>query len=135
MGILVVEDNYLVGEMMRLAVEEAEFDVVGPVATMEEGIKRADLPSLKGALLDINLRGRHSFPLARILKSKGVPILFVSGYGRSLLPADLQDELLLGKPILGADLARITRDHFKSNAGASGEKKLIHTRAEVLSQR
>src|SRR4051812_9613966 len=114
MSILVVEDNFLVGEMIRLAVEDADFQVVGPVPTLDQGTKLAEASDLKGALLDINLGGRYVFPLARLLQAKGVPIIFVSGYDRTIVPIDMRDVKLVSKPILGRELTQITRDNFSS---------------------
>jgi DNA-binding NarL/FixJ family response regulator len=134
MRVLVVEDNYLVSEMMRLAVEEADFDVIGPVLSVEEGIKWAGMPGLSGALLDINLGGRQSFPLARILKANGVPVIFVSGHDRSILPQDLRTELLARKPILGSDLAQMARERFQAS-GTSAPSRAREARADLLRQR
>jgi len=134
MSILVVEDNFLVGEMIRLAVEDADFQVVGPVPTADQGAKLAEQSVLKGALLDINLGGGFVFPLARLLQSKGVPIIFVSGYDRTILPSDMQDVQLVSKPILGSELTRITRDHFSPGGPVFASASDQH-RAEVLRQR
>ena len=79
MNVMVVEDNFLVGEMIRLAVEDASFDVVGPVATLDDGERLAANTELDGALLDIQLGSTKSFPIARLLRNKGVPFIFVSG--------------------------------------------------------
>jgi DNA-binding response OmpR family regulator len=134
MNILVVEDNFLVGEMIRLAVEDADFQVVGPVPTADQGAKLAEGSGLRGALLDINLGGRYVFPLARLLQSKGVPIIFVSGYDRSILPDDLRDVQLVSKPILGSELTRIARKNFSSSRRVPASEPDLR-RAEVLRQR
>jgi DNA-binding response OmpR family regulator len=135
MDILVVEDNFLVGEMIRLAVEDADLDVVGPVATIEEGMRRAETPMLGGALLDINLGGGYCFPLARLLKTKGVPIIFISGYDRSVLPQDMRDTQLISKPVLASELTRIARDRFATEQGASGSNTFRLRRVEMIRQR
>ena len=86
MDILVVEDNFLVGEMIRLAVEDARFNVIGPAPTVDEGMRLANNTPLDGAVLDINIGGDQVFPLARYLRTKDVPFIFVSGYDRAILP-------------------------------------------------
>src|SRR3954466_8264740 len=134
MSILVVEDNFLVGEMIRLAVEDADFQVVGPVPSADQGAKLAEQSVLNGALLDINLGGRFVFPLARQLQSKGVPIIFVSGYDRTILPSDMQDVQLVSKPILGSELTRIPRDNFSPGARALASEPDLR-RVEALRQR
>ncbi len=134
MDILVVEDNLLVGELIRLAVEDAHFNVVGPIGTLDTGIRVASETKLDGALLDIKLGGTQSFPLARLLQSKSVPFIFVSGYDRSVLPDDIRDARLVAKPVSVADLARVAVESFVEQAKpvAAPEPK---SRIEVLLER
>lgn len=112
MNVMVVEDNFLVGEMIRLAVEDASFDVVGPVATLDDGERLAANTELDGALLDIQLGSTKSFPIARLLRNKGVPFIFVSGYDRTVLPKDLEGAPLVPKPLFVNELTRLATDHF-----------------------
>jgi len=70
-----------------------------------------------------------SFPIARLLKSNGVPFIFVSGYGPSVLPADLNDMPLISKPVLLRDLTQIAKDSFASEAGAKDVPTRINRRA------
>ena len=128
MGILVVEDNFLVGEMIRLAVEDAWFDVVGPAPTVEEGIRLADSAALDGAVLDINLSGDRVFPLARSLRSKGVPFIFVSGDDRTVLPQDMSEARLISKPIFVKDLTQIATDSFADGKAVRAEAQAQRVR-------
>ena len=51
------------------------------------------------ALLDMKLKEGATFDVARRLAARGTPFLFVTGFGRRGLPADLADQLVLTKPI------------------------------------
>ena len=113
MNVLIVEDNCLVGEMMRLAVEDAAFTVVGPAATLEQGQRLAAANDLSGALVDIHLGGAKAFPIARLLQTKQVPFLFVTGYDRSVLPDDLKTAPLVSKPLAVGELTEMAVALFK----------------------
>jgi hypothetical protein len=73
---------------------------------------------LDGALLDVNLGGCQIFPLARLLRSKSVPFIFVSSYDRSVLPEDLKRAPLISKPILVSELTRAAATGFPEKAVA-----------------
>lgn len=119
MNILVVEDNYLVAEMLRMAVEDAGFTVIGPAKNIEDSTRLASGTRLDGALLDVQLGGTQSFPIARLLKSHGVPFIFVTGYDASVVPSDLRDSPLMGKPVFVGEIARIAVENFApARAGA-----------------
>lgn len=50
------------------------------------------------AILDINVHGAVSFPLAEVLQSRGVPFIFASGYGERGLIEGFRDAFVLTKP-------------------------------------
>jgi CheY-like chemotaxis protein len=112
MDILVVEDNFLASEMIRLAVEDANFNVIGPASSVDEGMRLASGAELDGALLDINVGGCQAYPLARLLQSRGVPFIFVTGYDRTVLPKDMQTAPLVSKPVFMQELTRLAIDGF-----------------------
>jgi FixJ family two-component response regulator len=96
--VLVVEDDFYLAEDERQLVEEAGGRVLGPFASAAETIVslRDNRPDC--ALLDVSLSDGVSFDLARLIVSKGTPILFITGYDASILPEDLQNRPRLQKP-------------------------------------
>jgi DNA-binding response OmpR family regulator len=98
-GLLIVEDEGLVAMLIEDVLNEANvpvFAVAGRVAQAIELI-RAGLP--EGALLDVNVAGEQVFPLARMLAAKGVPFLFLTGYGDARLPPEFTGRPVLHKPL------------------------------------
>ena len=135
MDILVVEDNLLVGEMIRLAVEDAWFNVVGPAPTLEAGLRLAESTELDGAVLDINLGGHQVFPLARHLRRQDVPFIFVSGYDRTVLPVDMRATPFITKPVSVEELTRVAADKFAEGKTAAPGAVAVEKRATALRQR
>ena len=98
--ILVVEDNYLVSSALRNLLEDFGWEVVGPVASVDEGMAHAASEKLTGAVLDINIIGGTSAPIAERLRERRCPFLFISGYGSPVhLPPPLRAVRRLAKPI------------------------------------
>jgi PAS domain S-box-containing protein len=79
--VLVVEDDALIAADVAATLGELGYDAVGPAATLEEAFQLAEAETgLSAALLDVNVGGTMSWPLAEALKDRGVPVIFASGY-------------------------------------------------------
>ena len=50
------------------------------------------------ALLDVNLASEQSFPVAHVLRERGIPFIFATGYGSKGLDERFRDEITLQKP-------------------------------------
>ena len=102
--ILVVEDETLVAMLVEDTLMDAGATVVGPVATVAEALAvlRTDRPDV--AVLDLNLAGETSEPVADALKQMGIPFVVASGYGAAGLPPRHQDVPVLAKPYAPEDL-------------------------------
>lgn len=83
MQILVVEDEALVSMLLEDMLEDLGHVVVGPAGSLNEALALAgeDARPIDVALLDVNLRGAPSYPVAELLKARGVPIVFTTGHG------------------------------------------------------
>lgn len=88
--LLIVEDEYMVAEYISVLLENFGCNVAGPVATIEEAVAIVEDGVLDGALLDANLDGDSSAPIALALHAASVPFVVVTGYGA----CDLADEIL-----------------------------------------
>ena len=95
--VLVVEDEALVAMDLESSLLRAGFAVAGPAATVAVGTELAAGP-LRAAVLDINIAGELAFPVADALAGRGIPFLFVTGYGPEILPARFRGRPLLRKP-------------------------------------
>jgi CheY-like chemotaxis protein len=56
------------------------------------------------ALVDINLNGEHSFPVAVVLRDRNIPFIFLIGYDKQMVPEAFAGAPLLRKPFLRNDL-------------------------------
>lgn len=96
--ILLVEDEVLVAMLIEDILTDFGCAVVGTASRLEDALKSAREEMMDIALLDVNLAGKRSFPVADILAERGVPFLFVSGYGEQGLEAPHQNRPVIQKP-------------------------------------
>lgn len=111
--ILVVEDTLLVADMISDGLRSYGSNVVGPVGRLERALALAREATLDGAVLDVNLAGRSSAPVAEALERRGIPFLFVTGYGdAAALPPEYRNVPRLAKPFHLASLVELVAERF-----------------------
>src|SRR5215204_4529143 len=71
------------------------------------------------ALLDLNLGGTLAYPVADVLRQRGVPIVFTTGYGSAGLIERFQDCPILDKPFDQHSLEKAIHAILSSNACSS----------------
>ena len=85
--VLVVEDDFLLAETLTETLAEAGAVVLGPIGWLDEALAfvRQHGAELGGAVLDVNLHGQATYPVADLLLERGVRFVFVTGYDRGAL--------------------------------------------------
>jgi CheY-like chemotaxis protein len=105
--VLVVEDELFVAMLVEDLLNDLGCAIVGPAMSAAEAVIAAQGEQIDFALLDVNLDGDTSFAAAEILRARGVPFAFVTGYGEMGVRVDLRDAPILSKPIDPRHLARV----------------------------
>lgn len=85
---------------------ELGYEVVGPVARVDKAVERVKHDAPNAAILDVNLNGEEVYPVAEILAARGIPFLFVTGYGSGGLRPSYGDRPTLLKPFRRRDVER-----------------------------
>lgn len=96
--VLLVEDDAMIGMMMRELLAECDVAVVGPCCTLQEALS-ATAGDFDCAILDVNLGGESIYPVADALVDRQIPFAFVTGYGRESIDARFANVPILQKPI------------------------------------
>ena len=106
--ILIVEDVGLVATELRMMLDTMGCHTVGVASRLNEATRFAQATErLDGVLLDLNLAGQNSYPVAEILHERGIPFIIMSGYDTSHTRADCADDAHLQKPFGHDDLAKV----------------------------
>ena len=107
--ILVVEDEMLVLMNVEMLLEDMGCADIGSAGGVAEALALLDREVLGGrrfdaALLDVNLGGAKSYPIAEALIRLGVPLAFATGYGDHGDRADMERIPTIRKPYSPSDL-------------------------------
>lgn len=105
--VLVVEDEMMVSMLIEDMLGDLGCTVVGPAARLDEALALAENAELDCAVLDVNLGGQSTFPVADLLRAKGAPFAFATGYGDAGLREVDRASPVLQKPFREVDLARV----------------------------
>lgn len=107
--VLVVEDESRIAMLIRDTLEDMGCEVVGIATRFDDAFEKAASLLFDVALLDVNLNGESSYPIAQALADRGRAFVFATGYGTSNLPEALHDAPVLQKPFMRRDLERALR--------------------------
>jgi len=96
--ILVVEDEYLIRMLLEDMLADLGYTVAAALGTMAEARAFAESGEFDLAILDVNLDGEAIYPVADILAKRGLPFVFVTGYGERGLAEPYRIRPSLQKP-------------------------------------
>jgi DNA-binding NtrC family response regulator len=99
-SIFLVEDEALIRMMFAEMIEELGHRVVAEAGNIQDAQVLAKTAIFDLAILDINLAGSSIVPVAEIIDKRGLPFLFVSGYGSAARPESFIERPALQKPVL-----------------------------------
>ncbi|WP_210529435.1 response regulator [Rubellimicrobium arenae] len=105
--ILVVEDEMIVAMLIEDILTDLGATVVGPAARVNRAIELLSAEPVDAALLDVNLAGEVTTPVAEELRRRGIPFAFATGYGAAGVPPGFADQPLLQKPFQERDLGQV----------------------------
>lgn len=110
--VFVAEDEALVSMLVEDMLSDIGCTVIGPASNLDEALALAGDKTIgiDVALLDVNLAGKPVFPVADLLRDRGVPYIFASGYGEAGVSDDHRGAPVLQKPFRESDLARVLAD-------------------------
>jgi CheY-like chemotaxis protein len=105
--ILVVEDEMLVLLGIEDVLAELGCGSVRAAANVDQALSLIDSQVFDAAMVDVNLDGRKSYPVADALAARGVPFVFSTGYSQESLDEGYRDRPVLGKPYHQAQLVEV----------------------------
>ena len=104
--VLVVEDEYLVALLVEDMLGALGYEVAEIAPNLQAATTAAEAGEFDVAILDVNLNGTISNPVADILKRKNIPFIFATGYGKSGPHESFEGAPSLQKPFEEGDLGR-----------------------------
>jgi CheY-like chemotaxis protein len=99
-SMFLVEDEALIRIMIAEMIEELGHRVVAEAGSILDAQRLAQTVEFDLALLDVNVGGHSIAPVAQCIEERGLPFLFVSGYGSSDLPEPFRGRSVIQKPFV-----------------------------------
>lgn len=96
--VILIEDEVVIAMTAEDMLEEIGCVVTAQATTFSEAIDTVARNDFDLALLDVNLNGVMSLPVARLLKEKGKPFIFTTGYGNLGFETEFSDAIVVSKP-------------------------------------
>lgn len=110
-NILIVEDDELVADQLAALVRD-QLDCIPVVASSTGEAMALAAEQVDFGFVDVKLADGLAFPLAKHLRERRVPFVFVSASNPAIVPADLSDTLFLRKPVPPPRLLAVARAHL-----------------------
>ena len=102
--ILIVEDEFIIALSTKEMLTEIGAIVIGPAASIADGLSLAKSEMIDAAVLDMNIRGDRIDPVVDVLTARNVPIVYTTGYGEGTAN-QINGAPSLGKPYTSRMLA------------------------------
>jgi len=118
-SIFLVEDEALIRMMIVEMLEGLGYRVVAEAGSIQTAEPLARTSVFDLAVFDINVAGFNISPIAEIVAARGLPFVFVSGYGPAGLPVLFRDKPVLHKPFLISAFAYLIQSALNDRPGAA----------------
>ncbi len=102
--VLVLEDEPVIGFAIEDMLETLGCEVAGIAFYIDDALKLLDAHEFDLAVLDVNIHGASSYPVADALAGRGVPFVFATGYGHMVRPERFAAVPTITKPYGMAEL-------------------------------
>lgn len=96
--VLIVEDEILLVMNLQDMLSDLGHVVTAVATRIDRALQLARDGDIDFAVLDLNVAGTLSFPVADVLQQRGIPFIFASGYGAAGLIDGYRGECVLAKP-------------------------------------
>ncbi|MFK0276218.1 response regulator [Ensifer sp. NPDC090286] len=118
--ILVVEDEFLLAADLADRLEAAGYAVAGPASSVRVALETIAADPPDAAILDIQLTDGKSFPVAQRLAELGRPVVFLTSFGRDVLPDDFKQAPHISKLDPPGDLLAALRTALERHGSVAG---------------
>ena len=105
--VLMVEDEMMVAWLLEDMLTDLGCAVIGPAGNVNQALAMIEAELIDAAVLDVNLNGEMSYPIADALAARGVPFVFVTGYDKGRIIDGYQSFPVLQKPFHRSELSDI----------------------------
>jgi CheY-like chemotaxis protein len=108
--VLVVEDEPLVAMLIEDMLADLGCTVAETTDRLEPALRAANESTFDFAMIDVNLAGQPAYPVADRLAARGIPFIFITGYGAGGIDSAYAAAPVLAKPFHTEQFERVVRE-------------------------
>ena len=102
--VFLVEDEAIVAMLFQDMLTDLGCEPVAHASHFDDAMEKAATVAFDIAILDVNLNGVPSYPIAAVIEQRGLGVVFASGYAPEGFPESVRKFPLLQKPFQQSDL-------------------------------
>jgi DNA-binding response OmpR family regulator len=121
--VLVIEDEAMIAMLIEDMLIELGCAIRGPAANVAGAMAIIAKGDFDAAVLDVNLGGERTMPIAAQLKIRGIPFVFATGYGASGIDKEFSEHIVLSKPFRCMDLEAALNQLSRNST--SSDRRLV----------
>jgi CheY-like chemotaxis protein len=115
--VFLVEDETMLAMLIEEMLQDLDYSIAFHASTLEAGMTFALTGQYDLAILDINIIGGTSFPIAAAIEQRGIPFVFCSGYGPLGIPEQWAHRHCVAKPFSAEQLSEALGGLLLSHRG------------------
>jgi CheY-like chemotaxis protein len=102
--VLIIEDEMMVAMLIEDVLTDNGFEIAGLASNVDQALELIASARFDAAVLDLNLNGHRTFPVADELTKRGIPFIFSTGYGSDGVAPEYKNVRVVQKPFQDAEL-------------------------------
>lgn len=102
--VFIVEDETMLAMLIEMMLDDLGYSTAFHASRVDDGVQYALTGTYDVAILDINIIGGNSFPIATAIAGRGIPFMFCSGYGQLGIPVAWSHQHCMAKPFSAEQL-------------------------------
>ena len=116
-SVFLVEDEVMIRMMVADMLNELGYTVAAEAGEIGEAIRLAQSTYFDLAILDVNVNGKVISPVADLLKARGRPFIFATGYGSSGPAGGISRPPGAAEAVPAGDAGQGDRQHAQGRGG------------------
>ena len=113
-NVLVLEDEPIIGFALEDMLIDLGYSAVLVATRLDEAKGYIEAAQVDAAILDVNIHGQRSYPIADLLCERRLPYIFASGYGDTEHPERHRLAPTVTKPYSTQDIQAALESAYKS---------------------
>ena len=111
--VLVIEDEFLIAQMVGDMLADLNCVCIGPITTLAAGVEAAASVHCDAAIINLIIQGQMAYAVAEELAARNIPFCFASGTSPASVHEKWRQRRFISKPYLLDDVRAFLDEVFR----------------------